>query len=76
MFPDDDPTPVIGFLVRFICGAAVGALLALGAGFLDWAPDLGWAIAAMVVFGILFGLMATFWGDDFWENLADLMWWW
>jgi hypothetical protein len=73
----DEPAPVIGFIVRFVCGAVVGVLVAAGAGWLEWTPTPRWAMVLMAVFAVLFGLMAAYWREDFWEYAGDIFsWWW
>jgi tetrahydromethanopterin S-methyltransferase subunit C len=72
----NEPAPVIGLIVRFICGAVVGVLVAIGTGWAIGWSGRGGTIAVMAAFAVLFGVMAAYWGDDFWDSLGEFPWWW
>ncbi len=67
--PKPNPATRMEASSRFICGAAVGllfgALIALYLG--PW--NVGWAVTAIVVAAVGFGLLALYFGEDFWDLL-------
>lgn len=64
---DDEPAPVIGFLVRFSCGALFGAIASLGLFYV--ASSRTGIFVTMVIMAIVCGLFAAFCGDKFWEHI-------
>ena len=66
---DEENNPWIGRAVRFVCGAAFGALVGL-----TWlsaeSADLSWK--TVLAAAILFGILAAMLKDEFWEHLH---WW-
>ena len=60
----------LGIMVRFVCGALLGALFGLGAMATDMTRgQLLWCVGAGAIVG---GILSAALGDEFWKNL----WWW
>jgi len=72
MEPGDEPNPLIGLAVRFFFGAVFGALVGLG--WFAYAHGHGMPLWFWIVVpGILCGILAARFGDDFWQHIT---WWW
>lgn len=71
--PNKPPSDRLGFIVRFICGAIAGIILALSWGLIS-ITNLG---ITSIIFGIMsiliFGGLAARWGDKFWFWLSDML---
>lgn len=72
---DEEPAPVIGFLVRFFCGAGVGALLGYAVA-VAWVPNFHWLIGFTAAIAIVCGLLAAWVEDEFWKTLLEYVPWW
>jgi hypothetical protein len=63
---DDEPAPVIGFLVRFFFGALFGAVASFVA--MESGPDWTGMYITMSAASVICGLLAAFFGDEFWKK--------
>ena len=70
---DEEIHPWIGFTVRFLFGAALGALMCA-----LWTVNYGegFFVTPVLLAAILFGLAAAFIRDEFWSGIGEWLWWW
>ena len=61
--------------VRFGCGFFLGVLIGLGCMFVYTMASGYYVVAALAVFGVVFGLLAVRYGDALWLNLQKFWWW-
>jgi ABC-type dipeptide/oligopeptide/nickel transport system permease subunit len=57
------------FTARFGCGFLVGMVMAAGCSLIYGAQTMPTLIAAWIVFALIFGLLAAYFGDKFWQNI-------
>lgn len=70
-YGDDAAPGWIGYTVRFVVGAVIGALLYLAA--MIWlVPFHVWVFVGVVV---AFGLLSMLLGDRLWDIVRELAWW-
>ena len=74
---DDAARPFdrVGFIVRFVCGAGLGILLAFGAIAKSNVNSVRGAIAVSIILPIVCGLASGFGGDKFWRVVRPAGWW-
>ena len=57
--------------IRFGCGAIVGAAIGFFLAIRDFTGEMWVAVLIAVVIALVFGILATVYGDRFWERLID-----
>ncbi len=61
--------------IRFGCGFVFGVVLVVGSSVTWSLVSHYYYLAAAVIVGVLFGLLALHYGDTFWERLSHWLWW-
>ena len=69
------PFARVGFIVRFICGAGLGVVLAFGAVTKSNVNSIPGAIAVAIILPLVCGLASGFGGDRFWRIVRPTGWW-
>ena len=63
-------------VIRFGCGFVFGALLVAGSSITWSLASHYYYVAAAIIVGMSFGLLALRYGDAFWGRLSHWLWWW